>query len=124
VERGEVYSLNIPWRDPRNPTGPYVERFKMVVVLRGGAGTATETDVPVVLTSTDRRPDSTRLRSFEVLVGTAEGFDHDTIIDCRWPQTVPKQRMAAVAPAIRLDAQKMREVSIALFAGLQMQPPT
>jgi hypothetical protein len=46
-------------------------------------------DVAVVLCSTYRRTDGPRL--YEVLVGTADGFTHDTLIDCRWPYTVNKQ---------------------------------
>ncbi|MGO8864449.1 MAG: hypothetical protein ACLQRH_27285 [Acidimicrobiales bacterium] len=89
MERGDVYlvSVDLPNRTTGVGTVP-VDKY--VVVLRGGLIAATETEVPVVVASTDRRTPSRGLRPFEVSVGTAEGFAHPTVIDCRWPYTLEK----------------------------------
>jgi mRNA-degrading endonuclease toxin of MazEF toxin-antitoxin module len=76
-------------------------------------------DVAVVVCSTHRR--TGRPRPFEVLVGTADGFEHDTIIDCRFPFTVSKQiRGMDLRPLFRLSPDVMLQVSEALVVGLQM----
>lgn len=122
MERGEVYLVAIPLPDRNNPGRQPVIRQKYVVVLRGGPNSASEAEVPVVIASTDRRR-GRPLRKFEVSVGTAEGFRHDTVIDCRWPVTIEKQRLPA-QPSGCLGRDKQWELSVALVHGLQMVTPT
>ena len=96
---------------------------KYVVCLRGGPGAASETEVPVVIASTDDRWSPGRtLRPFEVAVGAAEGFAHETIIDCRWPYTLEKSRLPQTA-VFCLPPSTMEKVTIALIPGLQMKGP-
>ena len=76
----------------------------------------------MAVASTNRRPAGRAKRAFEVDVGVAEGFQHETVIDCRWPYTMQKSDLST--PAFRLSAAKMQEVSIALVSGLQMFPPS
>ena len=121
MERGDVCltSVDLPNRPSGVGTAP---RRKYVVVLRGGPGSTGEPDVPVAVASTNRRPAGRAKRAFEVDVGVAEGFQHETVIDCRWPYTMQKSDLSN--PAFRLSAAKMQEVSIALVSGLQMFPPS
>lgn len=117
MERGEVYLTSVDL--PNRPVGVgTVPTRKYVVVLRGGPDSLTEADVPVVVASTNRRPAGRGKRAFEVDVGVADGFAHETIIDCRWPVTLQKSGLSTAS--FRLSAARMGEVSIALVLGLQM----
>jgi mRNA-degrading endonuclease toxin of MazEF toxin-antitoxin module len=119
MERGEVYltTINLPDRAAGHGTVPTP---KYVIVLRGGAGSRTEQEVPIVIASTNRRTLGPMRRPFEVDVCTMDGFQHDTIIDCRWPYTIPKSLLSN--PTCQLSDARMKEVSVALVSGLQMYP--
>jgi hypothetical protein len=121
VERGDVHLVEIELPDRNNP-GRTVKRDKYLVLLRGGPHAAGETDVPYVIASTDSRTPGTRLRSFEVLVGTADGFQHDTLIDCRWVYTRLASDLTAASRRFRLPLPAMDRVSVALVSGLHMHP--
>ena len=96
---------------------------KWAVVLRGGVQTATETNVPVVLSSTNRRTLDQRPRPFEVDVGTADSFDTDSVIDCRWVYTLLKKDLTPATFLFYVSDQIMEVISVALVSGLQMFPP-
>lgn len=102
----------------RNQPGQFTERDKYLVLLRGSSATQAETDVPFVIASTLDMPRAAR--DFEVIVGQAEGFDHDTVIDCRWPHTLPKTWVGNDY-RFTLHPDVMREVSISLVVGLYMR---
>lgn len=92
---------------------------KFVVVLRGGQ--PTESEVPVVIASTDRRKPGQDVRTFEVDVGVADGFDHDTLVDCRWVHTIPKANLTQATFRFKLSPPVMHDISLALVSGLQMR---
>ncbi len=54
-------------------------------------------------------------------MGAPEGFDHGTVIDCRWVFTLLHADVAAVTPTLHLSSEIMARVDLALFAGLQMR---
>lgn len=116
MERGEVYlcSLNLPQRSG----GAGGLRNKYVVILQGGVNFATCTDVAVLVASTYN---GQTVRAFEVVVGVAEGFDHDTVIDGRWPFTIGKSVVNAGQLKLKLDDLRMHEVSVAIGRGLQLR---
>jgi hypothetical protein len=115
VNRGDVYRTRLRLPD-RTAAGQFTERNKYVVMLRQMPA---ETDTPFLIASTHdpARPP----RPFEVLVGAAQGFDHDTVIDCRWPYTLPKTWFNTAQYRFTLSPDVMREVSVALVVGLQMR---
>lgn len=120
MDRGEVRPcmMQLPDRTPAGENPPGTEqKLKYVVALQGGPQFANVNDVAVVVCSTLRT--RRQPRSFEVLIGTNQGFDHDTIIDCRWVFTVQQRHLrAAIHP--RLSDDIMRQVSEALTVGLQL----
>ena len=76
----------------RGPTPKYL------ICLRGGPDCTSETEVPVLIASTDDREDQTQpIRRFKVGVGVREGFAHASIIDCRWPYTLEKSHLPQTA---------------------------
>lgn len=119
MERGDVYLLSLQLPDRETGVGT-VSRNKYVIVLRGGEAAAAEREVPVLVASSDRRGPNQPLRSFEVSVGTKDGFQHATLIDSRWVHTLPKADFAPSAFRFRLGPVVMHRVSVALVAGLQM----
>ncbi len=121
MERGDVYLVRIALPNRTDPNGPAVNRDKYVIILRGGSAFASETDVPVVVASSDRSAGA--LRNFEVRLDTDVGFRHATIVDCRWPMTLTKLQIQGGQYKFRLSKQSMKAVSIGLFDGLQMYRP-
>jgi mRNA-degrading endonuclease toxin of MazEF toxin-antitoxin module len=111
----------MPLPDRRAQTGTATKQ-KIVVVLQGplDVGWASQTDVSVVVASTNRAAPSAAPASYEVWVGTSDGFKHDTIIDCRWPYTVFKSTLKAGWQITTLGPGRMEEINLALVAGLQM----
>lgn len=120
MDRGDVYFATVPLPDRTAGGSATIPTEKLVVVLRGGAQGATETDLPVVVASTDKRAYGQLPRNFEVAVGAADGFHHDTLIDCRWVYTFQKSMFPPATYRFTLPAAVMRDVSVALVAGLQM----
>jgi hypothetical protein len=115
VQRGDVYLIRLTM--PGRAGAAATVRAKYVVVLQGGRSFAGATDVAVLVASTHRR-DS--VRPFEVLVGTADGFAHETVIDCRWPFTLLKDEVQAGNLKFTLSGDRMREVALGLVHGLQL----
>lgn len=115
MNRGDVYLTRFRFPD-RAAAGQFVERNKYVVMLRG---VATETDIPFLIAST-HNPARTA-RPFEVIVGSQHGFDHETVIDCRWPYTRPKSWFDPTEFRFALPLDVMQEVNVALVVGLQMR---
>lgn len=116
MQRGDVHLITVTL--PSRPSGQGGTRAKHLVVLQGGPEFANTLDVAVVLCSTRRttRPP----RAFEVLAGPREGFTEETLIDCRWPLTVPKTDFNRSNFTLHLDHRVMELVSEALTVGLQM----
>jgi hypothetical protein len=114
VDRGEVYRtrLKLPLRQlvDRRET-----RTKFIVILRGPTR-GSESDVPFVIASTHG---GGSLRPFEVLVGSADGFHHDTVIDCRWVYTLAKSEVQGSVQFV-LGPAVMHRIDVALVSGLQM----
>lgn len=117
MNRGDVYliRMRLPNRDGGSGS-TYHDKY--VVLLQGGPQFRDATEVTVLVASTQR---AQGLRPFEVLTGEDDGFDHATIIDCRWPYTLRKAEVLAGDYKFTLSADRMREVSLALVHGLQLQ---
>lgn len=114
IERGDVYRTSFQFPN-RSGTG-VTSRTKYVVALQGGKSTDTWPDIAVAIASTSRGAP----RRFEVLVGVYDGFNHDTVIDCRWVYTLAKSDLPPPQRQFRLSSEIMKKVSIALVVGLQM----
>ena len=118
VERGEVYMADIPLPNRQGRTQPQVRR-KLAIALQGGVLFEAVTDVAVVISSSDRGTGGAR--PFEVLLDRQDGVDHDAIVDCRWPFTVPKHPLERGEYKVTLSPQRMREISVAIIAGLELR---
>lgn len=118
MERGEVHRITVELPNRSRDEGT-IPRTKWAVILRGGSATDWEADVPVVLASSDQ---GSPRRAHEVFVDTDDGFDRDTVIDCRWVFTIPKRHFGPETLQALLSPAVMREISIALVVGLQMYP--
>lgn len=118
VERGEVYMADIPLPNRQGRSQPQIRR-KLAVVLQGGQLFAAAEDVAVVISSSDRGTGGRR--PFEVLLDRQDGLDHDTIVDCRWPFTLPKRVIERGELKATLDPGKMHQISVALIAGLELR---
>ena len=118
-----MYLVTVALPNRNAPGGFLIPTSKYVAVLRGGRAAASELEVPVIIASTDRRVTGQKLRPFEVAVGIAEGFNHATILDCRWVYTLEKSQLPAANHRFRLSDKKMGDVSVALVSGLQMYAP-
>jgi mRNA-degrading endonuclease toxin of MazEF toxin-antitoxin module len=110
--------MHLPDRMPTGAQPPGITpKLKRVFTLQGGASFANATDVAVVVCITLKSPRSPR--PFEVLVDERHGFDHATMIDCRWVFTIQIRHLRA-AQQPELPPQVMQEISEALTAGLQL----
>jgi mRNA-degrading endonuclease toxin of MazEF toxin-antitoxin module len=91
------------------------QKEKRVVVLQTSEDNVTET--AVVVCNSLKKP--RQKRPYEVFVGPREGFDNETVIDCRWVFTVQKRHLRT--PTQRsMPPQVMGEISEALVVGLQL----
>ena len=116
MARGDVHLVGIEF--PTRPGDAGGLRQKYVVVLQSGPTFVNCTDVAVVVCSTLRH--NNPMRPFEVKVGQTEGFDHDTVIDCRWPRTILKSLPGMAYPMFTLPVSIMDDISEALVVGLQL----
>lgn len=114
MERGDVHLIPMTFH---SPTGQET-KDKYVVLLRGGPDAANEYQVPFVVASSLTAP-GRAVRRFEVVVGVADGFHHETVIDCRWVHTLPKPKFSSASKRQTLTPTTMRRVSAALVVGLQ-----
>jgi mRNA-degrading endonuclease toxin of MazEF toxin-antitoxin module len=117
VKRGDVHlvQLELPDRTKGSGTSP---RAKYVVILQSGAGFDNLPDVAVVVCSSSRKA-GRPIRPFEVLVGPDEGFETETVIDCRWVRTIQKQDVPQTRYT-ELSDVVMDQISAALAVGLQL----
>lgn len=112
--RGEVYFCSIAL--PRRfGSGGVLD--KLVLVLQGGDAFEPYTDVAVLVASSY---EGGAIRPFEVLLGTDEGFDHETVIDGRWPFTLRKSDVLKGKRILKLTEERMHQVSVAIVKGLQL----
>jgi mRNA-degrading endonuclease toxin of MazEF toxin-antitoxin module len=97
-------------------------RHKYVVVLQGGLPVFdNHDDVAVVVCSSQNHVNPDTLRPFEVLVPASDdGFERDTLIDCRWVFTVRKRDAPTHSFRFRLPPSALEEISLALVEGLQI----
>jgi hypothetical protein len=54
-------------------------------------------------------------------MGSAEGFQHDTVVDCRWPFTLPKRRIVQGKYLFTLSEAQMHSIALAVVRGLQLR---
>jgi hypothetical protein len=94
-------------------------RPKYVVVLNDDQVAGNANRRAVVVASSERVAER---RRFEVSCGTDDGFDHETVIDCRWPLTIETSQLTPENYCFTLSEAKMFQIQKALVAGLQMQP--
>lgn len=113
-QRGEVHLLE-GFQFPNRRGGG--EHRKYVVALQDERRFPTDHDVAVLVCSTQRLPE---VRDFEVQVGVEEGFEQDTIIDCRWIYTIPKYELTLDTRQFTLSPEVMESVAEAIFIGLQL----
>src|ERR1039458_8338777 len=115
MNRGDVYlvSLVLPNRGGGGGTST---KDKLIIVLNDGRVIGTAREVAVLIGSSwNGNP----LRPFEVLVGTADGFHHDTVIDCRWPYTLPQSQLPPGRHVLTLPQAVMTRISVGVVRGLQ-----
>ena len=116
--RGDVYLCRIDLPN-RSAVETDVPTNKLVVLLQGGPPFDSYREVAVVVASTWRGVGSPR--PFEVVLGPADGFRHDTVVDCRWPFTLPKTRATGGRRLFTLSEANMHAISLALARGLQLR---
>jgi len=90
-----------------------------VVMLQDDPNNPAEDRVSVVVCQTDKKPGKPT-KAWQVRVGAAEGFDHDTIVDGRWVFCLKRSTVVAGTFITTLDAIAMRKVDTAVVAGLQL----
>jgi len=119
VNRGDVYlaPILLPNRDTTASPASTQQRDKLLVALQDSSALGIATEIAVVVGSTFR---GNTLRSFEVLVGAADGFLHDTVIDGRWVFTLKQAHVTTGRHLLTLSPARMTEVAIAIVRGLQL----
>lgn len=117
METGDVLRVQYLFADRAKP-GEYEEpRRKWLVLLRCDEA---EPDVTFLIAST-LRPDQGATRRFEVPVSPDEGgFTMETVVDCRWPNTLPRAWFTDAEDMGKLSDETMEEVGKALVYGLRL----
>jgi mRNA-degrading endonuclease toxin of MazEF toxin-antitoxin module len=108
--------LHLPDREAGSGTAP---RHKHVVLLHDEDTYPNHTDIAVVAASSFRWGRS--LYPYEVLVGSAEGFDDTTVIDCRWVFTVQKGEIGSDYTTT-LPGDVMERIAESIVDGLRLYP--
>lgn len=116
-ERGAVYLLETPVTYKGGGTG-WALKYQVVLqdpfIMDENAS-----NYAFVIASTDnsggRGP-----RIHEVLLTRADGFDHNTMVDGRWVYTAPRADLDEDAYHFTLSAERMDEIAMAVFEGLQL----
>lgn len=98
------------------PDGTDDERKKYVVVLHTSGNGIYQ--VPVLICSTDRKPEVCRPFEVQIPLGTLDWLPSPTKIDCRWVFTLGKRALGA--PFGSLPDELMADADAALFVGLEM----
>lgn len=119
MKRGDIYltSLTLPNRTPAIAASSSV-KDKLLLIMNDGAVIGTAQEVAVLIISTWR---GQAIRPYEVLVGTADGLLHDSVVDCRWPYTLPQSLIRAGRYICTLAPPRMTQVSVATVRGLQLR---
>jgi mRNA-degrading endonuclease toxin of MazEF toxin-antitoxin module len=118
ISRGDVHLVQLDLPEHRtNATEPTFKKAKYVVALQTIQNDAAN-QVSVVVCST-LQPGRGQ-RPFEVVAGPADGFDHDTVIDCRWVFTIRTRELSLSTRKTRLSGHVMNQISEALTVGLQL----
>ncbi|HEX5937366.1 MAG TPA: hypothetical protein VFZ75_06735 [Actinomycetota bacterium] len=90
-------------------------------MVQGGPAFERETDVVVLVASSYR---GRQLQLHEALCPAAStNFHVDTVIDCRWPFTVPRAEVERMRLLFVLDPNVVELIDEALVVGLQMTGP-
>lgn len=113
MRRGDVYKIRLSLPNRSSASGTR-DLDKYVVVLQGGPNFESVAEVAVLIASSLRRQGPPR--PFEVHVGPTDGFDHGTVIDARWPYTLPKSQVVGGSYQFTLTESRMYQVSVALGA--------
>lgn len=118
MDPGDVLRVEYLFPDRENPGTHKTATKKWLVIVRCSPD---ESDVTFLISSS-LRPDHGAIRRFEVLVGTADGagFTQDTLIDCRWPNTLPAKWFEKAEDMGKLSDGTMVEVGKALVYGLRL----
>lgn len=117
IERGDVWllpSLRLPNRVPGG--GVKEVPFKMVIPLQSESDFK-DRDIAVLFTSSDTYEEHP---PYMVQAGTAEGFHHETVIDCRWVLTILKDEIRAGRFLFKLPDETMEAISESLVIGLNL----
>jgi len=114
VARGDVFNASLKFPDGQ-------EKRKHLVVIQGGPAYDASRQIATVVASTDRR-NGRPLRDYEVSCGSADGFDHDTLIDCRWVFTMPRDEVISGGFITTLSPMVLARIDAALLVGLQIVP--
>jgi len=118
LRRGDVFVVQAPLVDRRAGTG-VKPTPKWVVLLHDDGAFGNATDVALLVASSLRSV-GRQVATYEVLVDQRDGFDHQTVIDARWPMTMLKADIHRGTYKTTLSADVMESVAVALIAGLQM----
>lgn len=80
---------------------------------------AQETDsyMPVVIAQSDK---GFTTRRFEVASPTADGFNVDSVLDCRWVHSLRIEDWRSAEVMFMLPADRMREVDEVIVEGLEI----
>ncbi len=116
MNHGDVYVVSIDL--PNRPHGAGGTRDKWVICLQGGPQFSAASDVAVLIASTHK---GGGMRPFEVLCGAADGFRHDSVVDCRWPFTISKAKIVGGTYKATLTPARMRDLALGLVNGLQLR---
>jgi mRNA-degrading endonuclease toxin of MazEF toxin-antitoxin module len=110
--RGEVYLCDVLFPGDVEP------RKKYAVLLQDREKFPNIDQLSVVVGST-LKP-THKVGPYHVIVGAAQGFKVDTIIDCRWVFTLSKTDVTTGPYLTQLDPLVMQEIAVALVHGLQL----
>jgi hypothetical protein len=120
LERGAVYLLPT-LVTARGGGGSAVVNKYQVVLQDPASMDARASNYAFVLASTDRS-NGRGARLFEVLLDEEDGFDHGTMVDGRWVYTQPRDELDESGYQFTLSEERMDDISLAVFEGLQLTP--
>jgi predicted RNA-binding protein with TRAM domain len=118
IERGAVYLARVPGT-ARGGVGT-ADLEKYIVLLQDfSMMDVNATQFAAIICSTDQTgPQGPR--AFEVRLDESDNFDRPTIVDGRWVYTFPRSRLDQAVYLFTLTPDRMEQVSLAIFIGLQL----
>jgi hypothetical protein len=120
LARGAVYRTLVQVTRARGGGTDWAEKY--IVLLQDPESMDPHaTSYAFVIASTDRSG-AQASRSFEVRLGEVDGFHHSTIVDGRWVYTSLRAELDEESYCFMLREERMDEVSLAVFIGLQLTP--